>query len=105
MGNGVITFPQFCSILGLVFEYTEAALLRVFRVFDTDASGYIDRHEVRSMLGKLGLIEQDAPSTEIDELIATVDSDGDGKVSFDEFSQLFLSPSLRTPSRQRSDVR
>lgn len=59
----------------------EMELLKVqFQVFDQDNSGYIDAEEFISLCTKVGLQEQTALA-----IVAEIDDDQDGKISFDEF--------------------
>ena len=102
--------------VGPLYDHSEAALRRAFVVFDTDGSGFANRmfvqhvvcvstrvrcadvvrrfietHELRAMLVKLKLIQSDAPDEQVQTLVRLADSDGDGKVSFGEFVNLFSS--------------
>jgi Ca2+-binding EF-hand superfamily protein len=43
--NGVITFDDFCAVVGPVYEHSHVALRRAFNVFDSDGNGSIDRAE------------------------------------------------------------
>eukprot|EP00742_Colponemidia_sp_Colp-10_P022627 GILJ01026779.1.p1 GENE.GILJ01026779.1~~GILJ01026779.1.p1 ORF type:complete len:428 (-),score=100.53 GILJ01026779.1:101-1384(-) len=53
-----------------------------FLEFDVDNSGFIDRHEFYNVLRRLG---ENPSNDQLDDLIKTVDTDGDGHISFDEF--------------------
>jgi len=57
----------------------------VFNTFDTDGSGFLDRNELANAFNNFrgGLTAE-----EIDQLIADADTNGDGKVSFEEFVAL-----------------
>ena len=57
---------------------------KAFRQYDVDGNGSIDRSEFEGLLRDLG----SKPSPwKIDEAFATVDSDGSGKISYDEFAK------------------
>ena len=75
--------------MGPVYEHSHAALRRAFVVFDSDGSGFIERGELEAMLTRLKLMPADAPREHLDRLLALADTDGDGRVSFDEFVSLF----------------
>lgn len=63
-----------------VNEYKEA-----FLKYDLTGDGFLDFHEVTKMLELLG---ETKTATEVRELIAEVDEDGDKKLSFAEFLQV-----------------
>ena len=52
---------------------------QAFRMFDNNGDGYIDARELRHLLTNLG---EKLTDTEVDEMIAEVDIDGDGKVDY-----------------------
>jgi Ca2+-binding EF-hand superfamily protein len=57
----------------------------VFNSFDTDGNGFLDKNELKNAFKnfKGGLTD-----TQIDTLMAEADTDGDKKVSFEEFAAL-----------------
>ena len=57
-----------------------AALRRLFATLDLDGNGSLDCHELRLLLRRLGVEEK-----EISLLVASVDTNKDGLVSFEEF--------------------
>ncbi len=60
----------------------EEALKEVFAKYDVDGSGDISREELRSAARDYKLASTDA---ELDALLAMIDTDGDGRISFQEF--------------------
>ena len=64
----------------------KATLQEVFRLFDTDESGYISVMELMSVFRSLG---QHISEEESSGLIRQLDRDGDGKISFNEFCTCF----------------
>ena len=72
---------------------TEGALRRAFAAFDEDGSGYLTKSEFLAILtrqtGSPIIEESDA-----DELIAAMDSDGDGRVSLEEFVENWSAQAL-----------
>lgn len=58
-------------------EYRDA-----FSLFDKDGNGYLTKEELGSVMHQLG---QFARVEELQEMLAEVDVDGDGNVSFEEF--------------------
>jgi len=57
-------------------------LRTLFDEIDADCSGELERHEIRSLVTRLG---QDASEQDVDAAMAAMDKDGDGVVDFDEF--------------------
>ena len=60
----------------------------VFKFFDTDSSGALDRGELQAVLTRQG---DDGPLTDgdIDEIMAQFDVDGNGTIDFDEFQAMW----------------
>ena len=67
-------------------KFEDNELLYAFKKFDTDNSGTITVQELRQILAKVG---QHFSEEQIANLIATVDSDNDGKLSFKGKNTLF----------------
>lgn len=61
----------------------------VFNQLDVDKSGALDKSEVKTGLIKLGFAESSTTDDMVDSMVASVDTDGDGKVNIEEFAQLF----------------
>ena len=59
----------------------------VFRVFDSDGNGYIDREEFKATLCSMGTKFSDS---EVAALLAEIDTDGDGSISRSEFLSAFV---------------
>ena len=58
----------------------KSAARRLFNSMDLDQNGFLDCHELRVLLRKLAV-----PEEEIADLVASVDLDKDGSLDFDEF--------------------
>lgn len=65
---------------GAIAEYK---LAEAFDQIDSDDSGYISRENLREIVGKIG------DDRYIDQLIAEADSKRDGRISYEDFLQLF----------------
>ena len=65
---------------------SEEELRAAFKKFDQDNSGYIQAKELQSIMTKMG---RNVSKAEIDAMIKSLDASGDGKISFEEFVQLF----------------
>ena len=67
--------------MGLSAEQTEE-LKKAFSVMDANGDGVVTKDELKTLLKGLG---EDVTDEVVDEMIKLADSDGDGKVNFDEF--------------------
>ncbi|KAK1368251.1 putative calcium-binding protein CML18 [Heracleum sosnowskyi] len=86
--NGLIEFSEFVGLVApqLLPEkspYTEAQLRQLFRMFDRDGNGFITAAELAHSMAKLG---HALTAEELTGMIREADSDGDGRISFQEFS-------------------
>jgi Ca2+-binding EF-hand superfamily protein len=71
------------TALATAFTPAETDELRTnFGKFDNNGDGFIDGVELATILGLVG---ESATPTEIDKLLKEADTDGDGKISFDEY--------------------
>lgn len=88
-GDGTFSFEEFVQVManmGGISEQSEEdeekELREAFKVFDKSGCGYICASDIRAILQCLG---EDLTEEEIDEMIAEVDIDGDGRIDYDEF--------------------
>ena len=56
--------------------------MRIFKLFDSSGDGYISKSEMRKISKAFG---EEVSRDEAEEMIEEVDTDCDGKVSFDEY--------------------
>ena len=63
---------------------SQQRLESAFKAFDKDGNGQITPEEVRALLGGGGPLDEKT----VEKIIAQVDSDGDGQVSFAEFCEM-----------------
>ncbi|CBI33828.3 unnamed protein product, partial [Vitis vinifera] len=68
--------------------YTEEQLRQLFRMFDRDGNGYITAAELAHSMAKLG---HALTAEELTGMIKEADTDGDGRINFEEFSQAITS--------------
>ena len=88
-GDGVLDYREFCEFMG-------QRLHSVFSSLDSDGSGDITVHELGTAFGSLGY---QPTEREINALVAKVDTNRDGVVSFSEFCDYFSflpSPNVRS---------
>ncbi|GAB4826423.1 Probable calcium-binding protein cml11 [Ancistrocladus abbreviatus] len=88
--NGMIEFSEFVALVapGLIpaakFPYTEEQLKKLFNMFDRDGNGYITAAELVHSMAKFGHV---LSAEDLTGMIKEADKDGDGAISFEEFSQ------------------
>ncbi|KAK8690983.1 hypothetical protein V6N13_074504 [Hibiscus sabdariffa] len=87
--NGLVEFSEFVSLVApeLLSEkspYNEEQLKQLFKMFDRDGNGYITAAELAHSMAKLG---HALTVEELTGMIKEADTDGDGMISFEEFSQ------------------
>ncbi|KAI3894841.1 hypothetical protein MKX03_014947 [Papaver bracteatum] len=85
---GLIEFSKFVALvapelLHAKSPYTEDLLKQLFSMFDRDENGYITAAELAHSMTKLG---HALTSKELTGMIKEADTDGDGGISFQEFS-------------------
>ena len=88
-GDGILSYDEFKLLVRPLYDSSGAALRKIFELFDTDSSGYIDMAELSVMLQKLGLGKGLETKDALDRVFAAADVDGNGRVDFLEFTGLF----------------
>ena len=63
---------------------TNEKLQTAFRMFDKDGSGFISATEIKEILGFGKSLSEDA----VNDIVKQVDENGDGQISFEEFSTM-----------------
>ncbi|KAJ4839125.1 putative calcium-binding protein cml11 [Turnera subulata] len=94
--NGLVEFSEFVALVApeLLPEkspYSEEQLKQLFRMFDRDGNGFITAAELAHSMAKLG---HALTAEELTGMIKEADTDGDGRISFQEFSQAITSAAL-----------
>ena len=67
-------------------QYSQQELRIAFQQFDQDGSGYIQAKELENIMQKMG---RRFNKEEIEGMVNSLDTSGDGKIGFDEFVLLF----------------
>jgi len=99
-GSGYLEFPEFCMMMHkkLTDSDQENELKEVFRVFGKDETGCITAEELKFVLTHLpGKVTY----KEIDEMIKTVDENGDGKINYQEFRVMIGAKPNLTSAREQ----
>ncbi|KAG0456910.1 hypothetical protein HPP92_022067 [Vanilla planifolia] len=73
--------------------YTEEQLRNLFRIFDRNGNGFTTAADLAHFMAKLG---HALTAKELTGMIKEADTDGDGRISFQEFSQAIVSAAFRT---------
>ena len=60
--------------------------MEAFGVFDKDGSGFISPAELRHVMTQLG---EKLTDEEVNEMVKEADCDGDGRVNYEEFVNMF----------------
>lgn len=86
--SGEVDFHEFKKVMGASFfkKYSKQELQSAFRKFDADGNGYITSSELNHILSRMG---RHLSRHDIEAMVKSLDSSGDGKISFDEFCKLF----------------
>jgi len=92
-GSGVIDYTEFLAATLSRKQYMQEDIVwSAFRVFDLDGDGQITREELAQVLSGEAVKDVEAAlqvnREEIEKIIAEVDEDGDGQISFQEFFQM-----------------
>eukprot|EP01050_Picozoa_sp_SAG11_P008268 SAG11_NODE_720_length_7550_cov_12.284257_4_plen_99_part_00 len=88
-GNS-ITFNDFAKCMYETAEedIPDEDIRRAFSAFDKDGSGYICPHDLQKMMRSVG---ECVSQSEAEDMIRDVDTNCDGKISFEEFRRVINS--------------
>ncbi|CAF4930525.1 troponin C [Pieris napi] len=88
--TGKINFDGFCNIASHFLEEEDAEAMQqelkeAFRLYDREGNGYITTSTLKEILAAL---DDKLSSSDLDGIIAEIDTDGSGTVDFDEFMEM-----------------
>ncbi|XP_061353313.1 probable calcium-binding protein CML11 [Gastrolobium bilobum] len=91
--NGLVEFSEFVALvapelLPAKSPYSEEQLRQLFRIFDRDGNGFITAAELAHSMARLG---HALTAEELTGMIKEADTDGDGRISYQEFAQAITS--------------
>ena len=94
-GTGEIEYSEF--VIASMAEtdlLSQDRLRKAFQLFDKDNSGSITIGELRDIFSFFQTAGADMDDAYIDKIIAQVDNDGDGDVSFEEFCEMMTNGAM-----------
>ncbi|KAL1533559.1 putative calcium-binding protein CML44 [Salvia divinorum] len=80
-------------------EHEHEDLRRAFEVFDLNGDGYISCEELRSVLSRLGLLEEKRGAEDCKCMISVYDDNSDGVLDFLEFKNMMSVTDSRNETR------
>jgi len=92
-GSGKVNFDGFCKIAGRFLEEEDAEAMQeelkeAFRLYDREGNGYITTATLKEILAAL---DDKLTSSDLDGIIAEIDTDGSGTVDFDgKYNTVFI---------------
>ena len=87
-GRGVLRFEEFVPVFlahSTSSEDRQDTLKEAFSLFDLEGDGRLSPSEIRRVLESLGV---DASTEEVADFVLQVDSAGEGRISFEDFSRI-----------------
>ncbi|CAM8978526.1 unnamed protein product [Rhodiola kirilowii] len=100
-GNGIIDYDEFITAtMHMNRMDREEHLYTAFQYFDKDNSGYITTEELEQALKEYGMLE----GRDINEILAEVDADNDGRINYDEFVAMMRKGNPDNNPKKRRDV-
>ncbi|CAF3318729.1 unnamed protein product [Rotaria socialis] len=87
-GSGKIDFNEFKAVMGNKYfsRHSTANLEAAFSSFDSDGNGFLTIDELQNVMSRMG---RHMTLSEIKAMVQSLDTNKDGKISFNEFAKLF----------------
>ena len=87
-GSGEIDFEEFKKVMAGSFfkKYSKQELMAAFKKFDADGNGFISTKELSDILSRMG---RHLSRSDVEAMVKSLDTSGDGRISFEEFCSLF----------------
>ncbi|XP_069760780.1 parvalbumin, thymic-like [Narcine bancroftii] len=83
------SFKSFFETSGLSSKSADK-VKEIFAIMDQDGNGFIEKNELKSFLKYFSPDARLLSDSETQSMVSVVDSDGDGKIEFQEFLQLVM---------------
>lgn len=88
--NGFVEYDEFLTMMRRAsyeqpLNSDDARKREAFAVFDMDGNGYIDKHELKYVMRRLG---ENLSDEDLKAMFSEADINGDGLIDYDEFSRL-----------------
>lgn len=89
--NGFVEYDEFITMMRRASKEhdsvnnEDARKREAFAVFDMDGNGYIDKHELKYVMRRLG---ENLSDDDLKAMFSEADINGDGLIDYDEFSRL-----------------
>eukprot|EP00927_Polykrikos_kofoidii_P063301 TRINITY_DN5810_c0_g2_i1.p1 TRINITY_DN5810_c0_g2~~TRINITY_DN5810_c0_g2_i1.p1 ORF type:complete len:674 (-),score=96.25 TRINITY_DN5810_c0_g2_i1:149-2170(-) len=104
--NERVEYMEFASgCLGLVYGSLRSLLWQGFCVLDTEGTGVLSRADIEAVVVRGDLLERGffggGSSPMVDEVLAQLDADCNGNISFEELCRVFLPPPSSLPSLEK----
>lgn len=96
--NGVVEYDEFITMMQRFADQPpdvatlDERVQEAFRVFDLDGNGFIDKHELKHVMKRLGETLND---NDLDAMFNEADINGDGQIDFGEFRTLITNCKLK----------
>jgi len=89
-GDASLSFEEFLTLLRTLphQQLNDAILLSAFKKYDVNGDGFITAKELRDTMRILG---EDLNDANVQNMISAADTDGDGRVNYEEFLKLMKS--------------
>lgn len=89
--NNQIEYEEFLrNMVNMKSLLTKQNLQIAFNMFDTDKNGVLSIQEIRDALGVVKEEDDRRKNGVIDKIVNSIDTDGDGTISFEEFYELMM---------------